>query len=87
MERDELQALYDAALKELGELGEVWLEFRVIRRNTVQVDRAIGEVTRESRRYEKKLRKAGWNAAGNQPHRASPATCRSHATPAPTDGA
>jgi hypothetical protein len=57
MERDELEALYRASLAELAELGEVWLEFHVKGRDSSQIDHALGEVTRESRKWERKLRK------------------------------
>jgi hypothetical protein len=59
MTRDELTAALSGALDELAELGEVWIEFHVTGRDTAHLNHAIGEVTRESRKYERKLRKAG----------------------------
>jgi hypothetical protein len=55
--REEIQAKYDAVIQELCDLGELWLEWHAERRDTKQVEIAIGQATRESRRLEKKLRK------------------------------
>lgn len=55
--KEELQAEYDAVIQELCDLGELWLEWHAERRDTKQVEIAIGQAIRESRRYEKKLRK------------------------------
>jgi len=43
-----------AVLAELGELGECWLETKAGRRDTAQLDAAIDQVIRESRRLERK---------------------------------
>lgn len=47
------------ALAELDHLGAAWLEARVAGRSTARVDEALDEARRLSRRYERKLRKAG----------------------------
>lgn len=46
-----------AVLVELGELGACWLEAKAGRKDTAQLDAAIDQVTRESRRLERKLRR------------------------------
>lgn len=56
-ERELLQTEYDAIIVELCDLGELWLEWHAEGRDTKQVEIAIGQATRESRRLEKKLRK------------------------------
>jgi hypothetical protein len=56
-QRDEIEALYRASLAELAELGEVWFEYHAAGRDRTHIDTAIGEVTRESRKWERQLRK------------------------------
>jgi hypothetical protein len=54
---DAMREAYEDVLAELGELAELWLEWRTVGRDTRQVDVAIAQATRESRRYEEKLRR------------------------------
>jgi hypothetical protein len=55
----ELEHMLEEGLEELTELGEVFLELHVLGRDTKHVTKAIAEVTRETRKIERKLRKAG----------------------------
>lgn len=52
-----LQEQYEYALEELAELGELFLEYFVEGKDTTQIVIAIGQVTRETRKLEKKIRK------------------------------
>lgn len=66
MNFEELRRAYEESLAELEELGEVWLEFRAAKLDTRQIELAIGQVIRESRRYEKKLRNVDRNQSNGQ---------------------
>lgn len=44
----------EAAMQELGELAELWLERHVLRHDNVQVGRAIRQVDKESRKLQRK---------------------------------
>lgn len=52
-----LRSSYDAVLSELDQLAEAWLEWRAEGKDTKQLAIAIDQAIRESRKYEKKLRK------------------------------
>jgi hypothetical protein len=54
---EHMQAEYEALLAELTELAECWLEAKVAGMSTLQLDAAINQATRESRKIEKKLKK------------------------------
>lgn len=51
-----LRSAYNAVLYELRQLGEAWLEWKAAGKDTTQLTKAIDQATRESRKYERKLR-------------------------------
>lgn len=51
-----LHSSLDAVLSELDQLAEAWLEWRAAGKDTTQLRIAIDQATRESRKYERKLR-------------------------------
>lgn len=57
MEFDNLKEQYDELLNELSELGELWLEYKAQRRDLGQVERAIAQADKDSRKIERKMRK------------------------------
>jgi hypothetical protein len=52
-----LQEELEDYLQELEELAEVYLEFKVMEKNTDQISLAILQVTRITRRLEERIRK------------------------------
>lgn len=58
IDHTDLKAAYTEVMAELDELAEVWLEHRAAGLHTNQISTAIDQATRESRKYEKKLKRA-----------------------------
>lgn len=54
---DNLQEQYDELMRELDELAEAYLEAKAGGKDTQQLNIAIGQADRESRKLERKLRK------------------------------
>lgn len=51
-----LLSALDGVLTEIHQLGETWLEWKAAGKDTTQITTAIDQATRESRKYERKLR-------------------------------
>lgn len=52
----------DGVMSELDQLAELWLEYRAAAKDTDQIATAIDQAVRESRKYERKLKKLGLQA-------------------------
>ncbi len=57
MEFDALKEEYEDLLNELSELGELWLEYKALGRDLSQVERAILQATKDSRKLELKMKR------------------------------
>lgn len=57
MEFDQIKDEYEELLEELTELGEMWLEYKARGDDLSQIERAIAQATKDSRKLERKLRK------------------------------